>query len=241
MDRIHSLAPALICEAGEYDIKLSYEQASALLDHLALVVEKNKQLNLTRITSPQEAMRLHILDSLLFLPYIEDCAVFLDLGTGAGFPGIPILICSQTNAVLLDSVQKKVRAVDEFITALDLSSRTKTCSERVEAYASTNRGRFDVVTARAVAQLDVLVEYASPLLHIGGSLVCSKGHLSDDELSRGLKAADVCGMELLTHDSFELPEHSGHREIVVFSKHRKARVRLPRKVGDAKKSPLSQE
>lgn len=241
MNSIQSLVHRLISEAAEYDIAISDAQAAQLLNHLSLVIEKNKQLNLTRIISPLDGMRLHILDSLLFLPYLEDDARFLDLGTGAGFPGIPILICSNTTSVLLDSVQKKIRAVTEFISELALSHRCEVSSDRVEEYARSHRSSFDAVTARAVAPLDVLVEYASPLLRRNGIMVCSKGRLGDDELSNGLRSAQFCGMKLVTHDMFELPDDAGHRELLVFKKCGTPKVRLPRRVGEAKKSPLSQQ
>ena len=150
-------------------------QRTLLLDHLDLVLEKNKVMNLTRITSPEDALVLHILDSLLLEEEVAKTdGPVLDIGTGAGYPGIPLAVMEDRPFVLMDSVGKKARAVAEFADAMGLGA-VGTTRERAESYAVDHRGEFGAVVARAVAPLGVLVEYAQPLLSKGGRLVVSKG------------------------------------------------------------------
>lgn len=228
----------LLLESSEVGIKLSDQQALKLVEYLQMVIEKNKVLNLTRIIEPTSAVRLHLIDSLLFARYMNGVRKFLDLGTGAGFPGIPLCIVTDSKGVLLDSVHKKVDAVNEFLTALDISNRATAVAERVESFAISNRAQFDLVCARAVGQLDLLMEYASPLLCKDGLLVASKGNVQQQEFVNAERVARCCGFQLVSCETFELPSHSGHREMFVYKRSLKPKVKLPRRVGMAKSSPL---
>lgn len=232
--------------ARAYKIDLTDAQATSLLQHLDLVLEKNQVMNLTRITSVDDALILHILDSLLLLPALEQSSLHsqdpsgavLDIGTGAGFPGIPLALLTQRSFTLMDSVGKKIRAVDEFVDALDISERVVTTNERAEKFALSHPESYDFVVARAVAGLPVLIEYAQPFLVSHGRLVVSKGRLSDEELTSGIKAAQQAGMKLVSRETLELPDSMGHREILAFEKVTKPVLKLPRPIGEAKKRPL---
>ena len=232
--------------ADSYQIELTDEQTESLLHHLDLMLHKNQVMNLTRITSVDDALVLHILDSLLLLPSLEYTApsdksssgAILDIGTGAGFPGIPLALLTNRPFTLMDSVSKKVRAVDEFTQALDISDRVTTTNERAEKFALSHSGAYEFVVARAVASLPVLLEYAQPFLVSHGRLVVSKGRLSDEELESGMKAAKQVGMKLVSRETLELPYSMGHREILTFEKVCKPTLKLPRPVGEAKKHPL---
>ena len=214
-------------------------QRTLLLDHLDLVLEKNKVMNLTRITSPEDALVLHILDSLLLEEEVAKTdGPVLDIGTGAGYPGIPLAVMEDRPFVLMDSVGKKDRAVAEFADAMGVGA-VGTTQERAESYAVDHRGEFGTVVARAVAPLGVLVEYAQPLLSKGGRLVVSKGRLSDEELGSGQKTAEKVGMRLVSRETLSLPEGMGHREIVVYEKDGRSFIKLPRPVGEAKSKPLA--
>ncbi len=235
-DRVQELARWL----RDYGIAMDDDALSLMVRHLDLVVEKNKTVNLTRITSEHEALLLHILDSLLLVDAASSAPEgrYVDLGTGAGFPGLPIAIATHRESVLVDSVGKKVAAVEEFISALGMSDRVSARAIRAEDLARLEPRAYSLVTARAVAQINTLVEYASPLLAQGGLLVITKGRLGADELVHGDAAAKICGLKRVSRETFELPEELGHREIVVYEKVAKPSVRLPRNVGMAKHHPL---
>ena len=237
-----SLIAQLHDEAQTFGIEVSNDQAALLLRHLELVIEKNKVLNLTRIVDEQDAITKHLVDSLLSVKAFERVddrsARFLDVGTGAGFPGIPFGIMTGCKGTLLDSVGKKIQAVQEFIDELGLDGSLEAQAMRVEDLARERRGAYGCVTARAVAELNVLLEYAAPLLHKGGVLIVSKGQLKDDELANGAYAAKVCGFDYVSRETFELPHDAGHREILVYQKTRKPEIKLPRNVGMAKHKPL---
>lgn len=242
-----ALTSQLIEELSIYRIECSHEKAEILVEYLRLVIEKNKQLNLTRITEPSDAVSRHIVDSLV--PLATDPLIgllkgsqkvnFLDIGTGAGFPGIPLAVMTGMNGLLIDSVGKKVAAVNEFIDALRLNDvMAKHC--RVEELALEQPASFDLVVTRAVAQSNVLLEYASPLLKKNGLLVLEKANVTEDEFSHAEAAASLCGFSLVSRETFELPHELGHREILTYKKMSKAKVKLPRQNGLAKKKPLGE-
>ena len=230
-------------ELAGFGISCSDGQARLLVRHLLLVIEKNRTVNLTRIVDPQEAVTLHVVDSLLPLACkgiaLDRSSRFLDLGTGAGFPGIPLGIMTGAHGLLVDSVNKKVQAVSEFATRLGLSA-LHALHARVEDCALRHPKSQDYVFARAVAQSNVLIEYASPLLKVGGLLVLEKARPTDEELARATEAAKICGMRDVSRETFELPHELGHREILIYRKVSEPSIRLPRKAGEAKRSPLGE-
>ncbi len=236
---IPEIIPQIQELAHGYDIEVTDEQAALLAKHVDLVEETNKQFNLTRITSLDDALVLHILDSLLLVRYLNNSLLpFLDFGTGAGFPGIPLGIMSGRRGTLLDSVGKKVNAVQSFISELGLHN-LEAVHERVETLALQRSKGYSFVTARAVASLPVLVEYAAPLLCRNGILCVSKGRPTNEEGSRGDAAAEMCGMTRVSTDVLRLPKDYGVRTIICYKKVRKSRVKLPRQAGKAKNEPLA--
>ena len=224
----------------DYSLKVSSDELQACVSHLDLVLQANKTTNLTRILNVEDAAVLHILDSLVLLPYIENApeGALLDMGTGAGFPGIPLTIATHRRATYIDSVGKKVDAVNSFVRALGLK-HAHAVHDRLEEYARSHKKQFSVVTARALAPLPVLVEYAAPYLKDGGLFIVTKGNPSDEELASGMSAAKICGFTLLLNDAIDLPEGLGHREFIVLIKSHPASVSLPRANGMAKKNPLA--
>lgn len=235
------LVQQLIDELADFGISCDQLQAQLMIRHLELLIERNKVVNLTRITSPYESVTLHLVDSLLPLSSevfsVGENDRFLDLGTGGGFPGIPFGVMTGAHGVLVDSVGKKVDAVNSFIDALGLK-RLSAIHTRIEDYALTHGGSQNVVLARAVAQTNVLVEYAAPLLSRGGLLLVQKGRPNQNEIEAGVRAGELCGMSLVSRETFELPRGLGHRELFVFKKVGKPKLHLPRKVGVAKRDPL---
>ena len=238
---MHEYMNQLVDGLKSEGIECSPAQAELLLKHLDLVIAKNKELNLTRIDSIEDGIYLHVIDSLLCtrkLSRVQGIESVLDLGTGGGFPGIPLAIMLDTKVTLLDSIQKKVSAVDGFIHALGLDDRCSAKCSRSEDLARTAPESFDLVVSRAVAQLNVLIEYASPLLATDGMLCALKANLSDDELATASASADICGMTIESQESFNLPQDYGHREILFIRKTGASSIPLPRRNGMATKRPL---
>ena len=237
VDRQNLLAEQL----SLFGINCSDTQASLLLRLLDLVIEKNKSVNLTRITNPIEAITLHIVDSLL--PLACPCVSltsgdhFVDIGTGAGFPGIPLAILSGATGVLVDSIGKKVNAVKGFIQTLGLSN-VSAQHMRIEDVGSTILANHNLVFTRAVEHSNVLLEYAAPLLKFHGLVVLEKARPDRDEISAALRASDILGLTFVSRETFDLPNGLGHREILLFQKTGRSRIQLPRRAGLAKADPL---
>ena len=235
------LVEQLIDELSQFGISLMQEQARTLVSYLGLVIEKNKVMNLTRITNLSEAVTLHLVDSLLPLAsdalQVDQGSRILDMGTGAGFPGVPVAVVTGAQALLVDSVRKKTDAVSEFAVALGLGN-VSTRHARLEELARELAFSQDVVFARAVARTNVLIEYATPFLSLNGMLVVEKGRPEDDEIAEAKKAASICGLSLVSRETFELPRDLGHREIFIYKKVGKSKIKLPRRTGLAKSQPL---
>lgn len=236
--RVDGLRTRLCSLAQGVGVSLNDAQARLCLEHLLYVDQVNAYINLTRITDLDDAVVLHIVDSLTLVPYIAaDVYSSVDMGTGAGFPGVPLGVVSGQPGCLLDSVGKKVNAVNAIVQKLGLD-RLTAVHTRLEAYGKEHRGSADLVVARALAQLPILLEYASPILKHGGQLLVSKGNPTDDEVEHGRAAAKLCGFELVDVHRIELPGGYGHREIFDFRLLHKPSVKLPRADGMAKRQPL---
>ena len=236
---VDKLAQELLSYCSQFNIDITPEVASLCIEHFFMVIEVNQTTNLTRITDEHSGLILHILDSLLLLPFVEMApqGMLLDIGTGAGYPGIPLLLATRRPGMLLDSVTKKVAAVDQFVRELGLTE-VYTSNERVEIYAKETQASCSCVVARAVAPLSVLIEYASPLLCQNGLLVVTKGAPSSEEIDAGLYAAQLCGFDFCDSHQYQLPDNLGERMILCFKKVRDSKLGLPRNVGVAKKHPL---
>lgn len=236
LDELVAELAVLVSEAG---FKISRDNLTCMVRHLLYVEQVNSFINLTRITDLNDALVLHIVDSLLFSSLVHDSqGPFLDMGTGAGFPGIPFSISTGLSGVLLDSVGKKVNAVATIASELNLN-QLQFVHARVEDFAADHPGEFSYVMARAMASLPILIEYATPLLRRNGSLLISKGQLDSQEFESGICAARICGLRLDQQRSIELPHQLGHRELLSFVKIGMPSVKLPRSAGAAKRNPLA--
>lgn len=210
---------------------------------VGLLLAGNRRLNLTRVTSPGEVARLHLLDSLAALPEIDRMAPggTIDLGSGGGLPGLPLAMARpERRWTLVDSVGKKATILAEFADALNLRNVT-VIADRVEALGRSpaHRERYDLVTARACAALPVLVELALPLLAIGGSLMAWKGPLTetDEEVRRGRVAGGQVGGGRLRIVESGVAALGGHRFVIV-PKERATEARFPRRPGEPGRRPL---
>ena len=228
-----------LCQSAELIVTESQKQV--LLSYLRALMKMNSKLNLTRIVEPSEAVRLHIIDSLLCLPEVlaAPAGSLCDVGTGGGLPGVPLCVVSGRRGTLLDSVGKKARAVEEILRGLGLDATISALPERSEAHALTHRGRYAVVTARAVSSLPALVEMAAPLLSDGGVLVALKGSPSAGEVLRGSEAAMLVGLRQFSVRTLRLPGGGEIRTVIAYQRSGKAKLNLPRRPGQAHSAPLA--
>ena len=219
--------------------RLTPDQQSLIRQHLDLVIEANRVVNLTRIDTPEDGMVLHVEDSLIGLEELNAApdGRYGDLGSGGGYPGIPLAIASGRQAILIDSRQKKMAVLDGIIASLGLQGQVDTYAGRAELLARTQPKGFAVLTARALAKLPVLLELASPLLKTGGILICYKAQMEDDELAHAKRIRKQTGMSLATDRSLVLNDEF-KRRILTFEKVANPSVKLPRQEGQAQRNPL---
>ena len=205
--------------------------------HLELVIEANKTTNITRISTWEEGMLLHVEDSLVGLPEVMDAPAgrMADIGSGAGYPGIPLAVESGRQTLLADSVGKKPAILSSMVETLGLEN-VEVYTGRIEDLACEKPAAFTVVTARALAQLSILMELASPMLQEGGRLVCYKANVSDEELQHALSLQEQLGMKHVSDRIVTLGDNC--RRIICFEKAGCPKIKLPRKVGMAQKRPL---
>lgn len=219
--------------------ELSIEQRLLLDLHLELVLKENEISNLTRIVNWDQGQLLHIEDSLLGVPEFMQAPTgrYGDIGTGGGFPGIPLAIVSDRETVLIDSVAKKTQALDRIINQLGLSARVSTYTGRTEELALEQPESFSVITARALSALPSLLELAAPLLSLKGHLICYKAEVGKDELDQAALLEEKLGMKLVSSRSTVLSDEKTKRTILVYKKVGEPRVSLPRRPGMAQKRP----
>jgi len=222
----------------EMGIAATELQLQRIARHLQLVAETNSSFNLTAIAE-SEYVPLHVLDSAAALPLLDSAPPgrFADLGSGAGFPGVPLAVLSGRPVVLVESVKKKAAFLERVVAELCLEGSVR--GIRAEELALERGVRFAAVTARAVAVLPSLVELASPLLAAGGLLICLKGSPDTGELARGDAAALRCGMERTTSAALVVPHVDARRTVVVYRRSAVPSVALPRRSGMAQRQPLA--
>lgn len=232
------LAPSSVVAAiGDVGCRLNEAQAASVTRHALMMLDANKHVNLTRITSPEAVLRLHIVDSLAWLQHVAAVrGPLVDIGSGAGYPGVPLAVVLGLRTVLCESVQKKANFLRSVLSEIDCGAEVY--AGRAEDLAA-ERGAFaQTVVARAVAPVASLVELAAPLLGAGGRLIALKGAPTTEEIARGRSAAEVCGLELSGARSYALPGGEEMRTAVEFVKTRAPRIKLPRQPGKAQREPL---
>lgn len=227
-------------------IKFSDEERRLLDRYHALIVDWNERMNLTGITDYNEVYVKHFADSVAIAEVPAWQALFrdgmrvLDLGTGAGFPGIPLAIrYPQFRFVLCDALQKRLTFLHAVVDELGLQN-VQLIHGRAEDLGRdrTLRSQFDAVTSRAVARLNVLVELMCPFLRVGGAAFAYKGPQVVDEWNDGSRAASRLGAELIGRESYALPDDAGAHNIVVIRQVQPAPAAYPRRAGTPKKQPL---
>ena len=208
-----------------------------LTAHLEMVTEVNTRFNLTAI-DPDNAVSLHILDSMGARCALGDAPPgrFADIGSGAGYPGVPLSLVTGRPVDLVESVGKKAAFLSEVTRELRLDATVHRI--RAEELVSTHRDGFSAVTARALSALPSLVELAAPLLKPSGLLICLKGRPAAEEIASGNAVATLCGMGPAHIVEVSIPGIEAARCIVVYRKTGRSRLKLPRRTGLAQRSPL---
>ena len=227
-------------KAMQFEINLSEEQQGMFYEYMQLLVEWNEKMNLTAITEPKEVLIKHFIDSISIKPYIEKGKKVLDVGTGAGFPGIPIKIAfPETEVVLLDSLNKRIKFLNEVIEQLQLEN-IETIHGRAEDYGKDNKHRekYNIAIARAVAPLNILLEYLMPFVKVKGKVLCMKASNSEEEIKNSKNAIKILGGELVNTEEFCIPTTDIKRKIIQVNKVKETNKKYPRKAGTPSKEPL---
>lgn len=235
----------MIAGLEEVGISLSDQQMNQFYQYYELLIEWNKVMNLTAITELEEVVSKHFIDSMTLVKAVADLgerdASVIDVGTGAGFPGIPLKIAfPNLRITLLDSLNKRIKFLDEVIAQLGLKDIV-TIHGRAEDFGKNPKYReqFDFCVSRAVANAATLSEYCLPFVKVGGSFIPYKSGKIDEELEAGKKAIKTVGGEIKDVVRFQLASADADRALVVIEKTEKTPKKFPRKAGVPSKEPIA--
>ncbi|ETY73193.1 16S rRNA (guanine(527)-N(7))-methyltransferase RsmG [Lactiplantibacillus fabifermentans] len=231
---------------ASHGIMLDDHQMAQFATYFKLLIETNRQFNLTTITAEPEVYLKHFYDSItpaFYVPALREQPLTLcDVGAGAGFPSLPLKICfPQLQVTIVDSLNKRINFLQQLVRELGLTD-VRTFHDRAETFAgkkSVHREAYDLVTARAVARLSVLSELCLPLVKVGGQMVALKAANARTETAEGEYAVQQLGGKLVTDEAFTLPETGDPRHIIVIDKKRPTPKKYPRKPGTPAKQPLT--
>lgn len=221
------------------EVDITEKESKYLFNYMKLLLEWNNRINLTAITNEKEIILKHFIDSLTANKYIKNNKTIMDIGTGAGFPGIPLKILNEEiNFILVDSLNKRINFLQEVKNRLEIN-KLDLIHSRVEdlAHNVNYREKSDIVISRAVANLRVLVEYMLPLVRKKGYCICMKGPKIDEELKDSKKAIEILGGKIEKIDKITLPQNLD-RNILIIKKVESTPSKYPRKAGIPAKQPL---
>ena len=238
--KLNEFSDKLINKLDYLEIRANNIEINNFYNYMHLLIEWNEKINLTAITDPDEIILKHFIDSLTINKYIKDNSKLIDIGTGAGFPGIPIkIIRYDVTVTLLDSLNKRIMFLNEIINNLKLEN-INTIHGRAEDFGINKKYReqFDIATSRAVAPLNYLLEYMMPFIKIGGKCICMKGSNINDELKESEIAIKKLGGKLLKIENIKLPDTEIERNIIIIEKIKNTPKQYPRKAGIPKKQPI---
>lgn len=217
---------------------LSEAQLQTLISFGSALIEKNQVMNLTAITQPDQVAQLHFLDCIALLGAADfHGKAVIDVGCGAGFPGVPLKIAQpDIQLTLLDSLKKRMDWLSEVLPALDVPAQV-VCA-RAEEYCAEHREQYDIAVSRAVARLRILSELCLPLVRIGGQFIAMKSVDSDQELSEAAGAISTLGGKVLRIRDYPIPGTDTTHRAVVISKVRATPKSYPRRFSKIKQHPL---
>lgn len=221
-------------------IILNEEQCEKFYNYMNELIQENKKINLTAITEPLDIILKHFIDSITINKYIPENLSVIDIGTGAGFPGIPEkIIRSDLEITLADSLNKRLIFLDKVIEENGLTN-IKTLHGRAEDIGKNKnyREKYDIAVSRAVAQLSVLLEYMLPLVKVGGKCICMKGSNAEEEINSAKKALNELGGKIGRVEEFLLPDSDIKRTIIIIEKTKSTDNKYPRKAGTPSKNPI---
>lgn len=232
----------LVKALDSLNLVLEESQLDQLVQYYELLIEWNKVMNLTGITEYEEVVKKHFIDSLALIRVVDLSKELyvLDMGTGAGFPGIPLKIAfPNLNMVLLDSLNKRIKFLSEVILQLGLT-KIEAIHGRAEEYAkkAEYRENFDVCVSRAVANLATLSEYCIPYVKIGGMFVPYKSGNIKEELMQSKGAIGILGGKVKKVEEFMLPDSDISRSFILIKKEKSTQKKFPRGGGKPSKEPL---
>jgi len=226
----------LISSAKELGVTITPSMAEKFMQYKDMLLKKNENLNLTAITDDRDIILKHFVDSISIAPFLKENDRVIDIGTGAGLPGIPLKIVAPTQTyTLLDSLNKRVLFLREVIDALALD-KISAIHTRAEDYANDNREMFDIATSRAVTNLSVLAELSLPLLKIGGKLFAYKGPKIDDELEAAKTPLEILGGQISDIKYVQLPTTDIIHSIIIIDKIKETPPKFPRKPNQIKRT-----
>ncbi len=232
----------LLESAQALGIALSEAQTDQFMQYLSLLLEWNEKMNLTAITDPVEVVQKHFIDCISVLPHLDlqGGETMIDVGTGAGFPGVPLKIASPALQVtLLDALQKRLTFLDTLTQSLDLYDVTLMHSRAEDGGQNPDlREQFDLCVSRAVANLAVLLEYCLPFVKVGGKLAALKGPDAAQEIEQAQNALQILGGKVTAVIPITIPQTDLQHQLVLVEKIAPTPQRYPRKAGKISKKPL---
>lgn len=230
----------LAARGAEAQLSFTEEQLAQFTRYYELLVETNKVMNLTAITEPEEVAVKHMVDSLLAYEDGMQGKTLVDVGTGAGFPGVPLKIyCPSLKVTLVDSLGKRLRFLQQVIDELGLKGiRCEHLRAEDAGRSKKHREQYAYVTARAVARLSVLSEYCLPLAKKGGQFIALKGSRFAEEIEEGEAAVKILGGKIISAEPVKLPGLDDGRAIIKIAKIKATPAQYPRKAGTPEKQPL---
>ena len=231
-----NMKKTLLAGLPALNLTLPEDRTDRLVAFGEAVIRQNEVMNLTAITEPTQVARLHLLDSLSLLTLADLSGKrMIDVGCGAGFPGVPVKIaCPDVKLTLLDSLGKRMNWLSEILPTLSVDAQCVTA--RAEEFVTDCRESYDIATSRAVARLNILLELTAPYVKIGGKVLAMKGSAGREELAEAKNAIKKLGLALETVAEF--PVDDGVHTVLVFKKVSPTPPQYPRRYAKIKQSPL---